>query len=206
MNASIQTRKLHLGCFDCPIDGWLNTDITPHIGISRIPFLAEVLFRLGKMTETRLNQHRAGVFRKVHYLNLMKPFPYPDGAFDFVFSSHVFEHIPRERMPGLLGEILRVLAPGGVMRVAVPDLSFFVNRYKPELADDFVNAVFEISQTGDKNRHHWMYSSHTLTSLLSEAGFTNVTPCAFRQGKCTDLDKLDNRPEHSLFVESSKPE
>ena len=206
MNHNIQPNKLHLGCFASPLDGWLNTDITSHIYISKIPFLAELLFRLGKMDQTRIDQHRDKVFNKVHYLNLAKPFPYSDGSFECVFSAHVFEHIPRKQMAGLLREILRVLSPGGVMRVSVPDLDFFIRHYQPECADDFVNAVFEISQANDKNRHHWMYSAYTLIKLLKDAGFANVRQWGFREGTCSDIDQLDNRPEHSIFVEGSKPQ
>jgi len=196
--------KLHLGCFDCPVDGWLNTDITPHIWISKVPFLADFLRMLGKMDDRRLRQHRDGVFKKVRYLNLGKPLPCPENSFRFVFSSHVFEHIPRRNLPGLLREILRVLRPGGILRVSVPDLSVLVARYVPERADDFVHAVFEIEQGHEKNRHQWMYCEPTLRKVLETAGFVDVRHCAYRKGECPDLDLLDNRPDHSLFLEASK--
>ncbi len=196
--------KLHIGCFDCPVDGWLNTDITPHIAISKIPGLPTLLHRLGKMDEHRLRQHEAGIFRKVNYLDLSKKFPFPSGSFQYVFSSHVFEHIPRRIMPALLAEILRVLKPGGVMRVSVPDLSYFVRNYQPADADEFVRGVFEIEQAGDKNRHQWMYSNVTMIKLLEDAGFSSVRECDFREGACPDLEKLDNRPSHSIFVEGTK--
>lgn len=204
MSSSSLPHKLHLGCFDCPVDGWLNTDITPHLWIARVPFAAKVLHRLGKMDDARFVQHRSGVFRKIHFLNLAKPFPYPAGHFDFVFSSHVFEHIPRPVLKNTLGEILRVLKVGGTMRVVVPDLSWFVGHYSPERADEFVKGVFEMDNGLEKNRHQWMYSSNTLIALLESIGFQDVHKCVFRQGDCPDLDKLDNRPDHSLFVEGSK--
>ena len=57
--------KLHLGCFDQPIEGWVNTDITPHIWISRVPFAAKFLHSLGKISSRRLEQHRAGIFHRI---------------------------------------------------------------------------------------------------------------------------------------------
>lgn len=39
--------------------------------------------------------------------------PYPDGAFDRVFSSMMLHHVPRAEKPGLLREVRRVLKPGG---------------------------------------------------------------------------------------------
>lgn len=198
------TEKLHIGCFDCPVDGWLNTDITPHIAISKVPFLPTLLYRFGKIDGHRLKQHKEGVFRRVRYLDLSKKLPFPSNSFQYVFSSHVFEHIPRRAMGALLAEILRILKPRGVMRVSVPDLSYFVRNYRPADADEFVRGVFEIEQAGDKNRHQWMYSNATMIKLLEDAGFSSVRECRFQEGACPDLDKLDNRPSHSIFVEGTK--
>lgn len=39
--------------------------------------------------------------------------PYPDAAFDRVFSSMMFHHVPRGEKPGVLREARRVLKPGG---------------------------------------------------------------------------------------------
>jgi SAM-dependent methyltransferase len=54
--------------------------------------------------------------------DLRKGVPYPDGTFDVVYHSHVLEHFPKQMAPVFLGECHRVLKPGGVIRVAVPDL------------------------------------------------------------------------------------
>lgn len=197
--------RLHIGCFDCPIDGWLNTDITPHIWISRVPLLPSLLYRVGKMSKERFQQHQQGVFRNVQYLNLFKPLPYADDTFQYVFSSHVFEHLPRASLTRLLYELLRVLKPGGTMRVSVPDLTVMVGNYQIDEPDAFVKAVFEIDHVNTKNRHHWMYAEKSMREALVSAGFVNVTRCQYRQGKCPDLQLLDNRPEHSLFMEADKP-
>lgn len=48
--------------------------------------------------------------------------PFPDGSFDLVISNHVIEHVggPLERREHL-GEIRRVLRPGGMVYLAVPN-------------------------------------------------------------------------------------
>jgi SAM-dependent methyltransferase len=196
--------KLHIGCFDCPVSDWVNTDITPHIWISKVPLMASILYHAGKMPMERFQQHRRGVFRKVRYLNLLKPLPFAANSFQFVFSSHVFEHLPRGALARLLNEIHRVLSPGGTMRLSVPDLTIMVNSYQEEDGDAFVRAMFEIDQANAKNRHHWMYNEYSMRVMLSEAGFANITRCQYRQGKCPNLESLDNRPEHSLFMEADK--
>ena len=44
--------------------------------------------------------------------------PYPDGSFDRVFASLMLHHLPREQKRQALGEIFRVLEPGGELHVA----------------------------------------------------------------------------------------
>ncbi len=91
------------------------------------------------------------------------------------------------------------------MRVVIPDLTWFVARYTPESADEFVKGVFEIEHGMEKNRHHWMYSFVSMKSVLEAAGFVNVSEKSYRIGNCPDIDQLDNRPDHSIFMEAEKP-
>ncbi len=51
-----------------------------------------------------------------------EPLPFAEGAFAAVYHSHLLEHLPRERALPFLQECYRVLCPGGIIRVAVPDL------------------------------------------------------------------------------------
>lgn len=54
--------------------------------------------------------------------DLSKGIPFEDHSVDAVYHSHVLEHIDRDQVPAFLAEVLRVLKPGGVHRVVVPDL------------------------------------------------------------------------------------
>jgi hypothetical protein len=85
--------KLQLGCFDKPLAGWYNTDITPHIFVSRVPGLAFLLSKSGLISEERLIQHQEGIFKNVHYLDVTKKFPFTQNTFDHVFISHMLEHL-----------------------------------------------------------------------------------------------------------------
>ena len=46
---------------------------------------------------------------------------FPDGSFDFVYSRITLQHIAPQYTRGYLKEFLRVLSPGGLMSVQVPD-------------------------------------------------------------------------------------
>jgi len=196
-------RGLHLGCFSFPAEGWLNSDITPHIWVARIPGAASALFRLGKMTAERREEHRRGVFRKVHYLNVGKRFPFPDSSFPAVFSSHMLEHLPPNIGRHCLVECFRVLQPGGICRIVVPDLDRLIASYTPSSPNEFLETFYFDSAANAKNRHHWYYNDHSLTALLLSVGFRRAYRCSYQQDCCPDVEKLDNRPE-SLFVEAIK--
>jgi SAM-dependent methyltransferase len=71
---------------------------------------------------------------RVRRFNLLKGFPYPDNHFEVVYSSHVLEHFTREQAQFLLSEANRVLKPGGILRIVVPDLAGTCKEYLRILA------------------------------------------------------------------------
>ena len=202
MRTSSSTR-LHLGCFDRPVDGWLNTDVTPHLRIAQIPFLPRLLRKVGAISEERAEQHERGVFRAVHYLDVTRPFPYDSGHFEAVFCSHLLEHLFPGEAESCAKEVFRVLRSGGIFRVSVPDLDRCVAEFDAGDPDAFCDGVFESRQRRNKNQHHWMYNALSMSRLLQRAGFENVRRVEFQVGDCPDLERLDNRP-HSLFMEATK--
>lgn len=195
--------KLHLGCFDRATKGWINTGITPHLWVALVPGLPRLLFRMGKITRARLEQHKRGVFKDLTYLDVTKRFPYSDETFDFVFSCHMLEHLFVHKAQACIAEIFRVLKPGGICRVVVPDLDKIVADYNPDQPELFLKRIFECD-VRSRNAHHWHYNANSLLRLLRDAGFHEAYQCAYRQGRCPDLESLDNRADESLFVEAIK--
>lgn len=61
--------------------------------------------------------------------NLLLPLPFENEEFDAVYSSHVLEHFSKIEASNFLSEIHRVLKPGGILRIAVPDLERFAKGY-----------------------------------------------------------------------------
>jgi len=59
--------------------------------------------------------------------------PFADNSFDAAYHSHVLEHLDTEEGARLLGECFRVLAPGGILRIAVPDLEQISRTYMQKL-------------------------------------------------------------------------
>ncbi len=53
--------------------------------------------------------------------DLREPFPYPSEVFHAAYSAHFLEHLAPEDGVRFLREMYRVLMPGGVCRIVVPD-------------------------------------------------------------------------------------
>lgn len=195
--------RLHFGCFNCPQEGWLNTDVTPHLFLARVPGLPWLLHKIGKLSSHRLTEHRNGIYKKIHYLNVAKSWRYADGQFDAIYSSHVLEHLPLHAARVCLAESYRCLQSGGVLRISVPDLDALVADYDPSRAMAWATGCFEANERSEKNMHHFMYNFSSLSELLQAAGFSRIERQTHKAGLCPDVEMLDNRPE-SLFVEAIK--
>jgi predicted SAM-dependent methyltransferase len=76
--------------------------------------------------------------------------PYSSNSFDGVYHSHVLEHLKTEQGRALLAECYRVLKPGGVLRVVVPDLERIAALYL-----QMHRAAWDGDETAKEN-YHWM--------------------------------------------------
>src|SRR4051812_26231586 len=65
--------------------------------------------------------------------DLSEGIPQPDNSCDVVYHSHVLEHIRRQHAGPFIAECYRVLKPGGVIRVVVPDLERITRTYLEKL-------------------------------------------------------------------------
>lgn len=72
-----------------------------------------------------LHAHAPGVIA----CDLTKGIPVGEEEADMVYAAAVLEHIRPAKVPGFLAECRRVLKPGGLLRLAVPDLEQQVRVY-----------------------------------------------------------------------------
>ena len=76
--------------------------------------------------------------------------PLGDGSCEVVYHSHLLEHLPHAVAPVFLQECYRVLVPGGILRVVVPDLEMIARLYLKNL---------EQASAGDTeaaHRYEWL--------------------------------------------------
>ena len=62
-------------------------------------------------------------------LNLLEPWPFDPDSFEFVYHSHVLEHFSRKDGGNFLQNCYRILKPGGIIRVVVPDFEQIARLY-----------------------------------------------------------------------------
>lgn len=179
--------------------------MTPHLLLARVPGLPWLLHAAGRLPQDRYSAHRSGAFRAVRYLDLRRPFRFPDATFECVFASHVLEHLEPETAERCLHEIRRVLMPGGVLRLAVPDLDELIASYDPRDPEPFLWGVYQGRGPADRrpHRHWWHYNARSLGTLLEQVGFREIDFPGFRSGRMPDVELVDNRPG-SLFAEALK--
>jgi SAM-dependent methyltransferase len=91
----------------------------------------------------------------------------PDASFDMVVAAHVLEHLAEPAV--LLAEIRRVLAPGGLVAVALPNVLHYRQRAL------FMSGRFEYTKTGLMDATHLrFFTVHSARRLLVGSGFTVV--------------------------------
>jgi predicted SAM-dependent methyltransferase len=63
-------------------------------------------------------------------LDLRNPWPFQDASAAHIYSEHIFEHFdPEEEVPHYFAESKRVLAPGGILDIGVPDTEWPLRAY-----------------------------------------------------------------------------
>jgi predicted SAM-dependent methyltransferase len=150
--------------------------------------------------------------------DLRRQLPFPGESAQFVYCEHTFEHIPRRHALTFLRECFRILEPGGLIRLGMPDAELYLRAYAdgdneffdylrkrwkvPEAAPiDLVNHMFRMN-----GRHEYAWDFVALTVVLEQAGFQDVKrwkPC---EASCPEicLDNSDHAFE-SIYVEAIKP-
>jgi predicted SAM-dependent methyltransferase len=101
--------------------------------------------------------------------------PFADGSAALVYASHCLEHFPRADVPRVLAEWRRVLRPGGVLRLSVPDFDRLLAIYAEH--DHDLSTIHEVLMGGQHNHfdfHKVAFTRRSLGALLEQAGLRDV--------------------------------
>jgi SAM-dependent methyltransferase len=223
--------RVNLGCGPNAPDNWLNVDGSWNAWFSNHPYLRKALVAIGLIKPNLGAQWN--VRPLVH--DLTKPLPFQTDSISAIYGAHVLEHLYRADALRLMAECKRVLKPGGVIRLVVPDLHSIVLDYlerkngnstpteKVSAADQLNerlgyrnpappngNAAFRFYSTWkDFHSHKWMYDSESLARYLSLAGFKEVAEKEFHRSDIPGIEEVEeeNRVLNGagVCVEAKKP-
>ena len=183
--------KLHLGPgpnWSKPSSDWLTVDVDPARGDVAVDF------------------------------NALERFPLPDGSVACIYGSHVFEHMSVYATPVIFRECHRVLRPGGVFRLIMPDARKSIEEYLAGNADfrlfarrrqraakqwgipdytlfesmreDFLSRTSQAELGANALAHQNAWDYETIRADLVRAGFSaeQVERTGFQQSRSTDFD------------------
>lgn len=151
--------KLHLGCGQRHIPGFVHVDIQPGPHID----------------------HVCGV----------NALPIAAGQADLIYASHVLEHFGRAEYLDVLREWHRVLRPGGVLRLSVPDFAACAKIYHEQGLEDGLSGLIGLISGGQRDPydfHKMIFDEPFLTSALFRVGFTEVRQWDWRKTEHSHVD------------------
>jgi predicted SAM-dependent methyltransferase len=140
--------KLHLGCSDKRLAGWTNCNGEPGPAVDLVLSIPAGLPTIA------------------------------DGSVEWLYSSHMIEHVAHDSQPAMFAQFKRIMAPGGKITLATIDINgIYHNRYKKGLRSASWNAAL-YGETWGMERpyisHLVCFDEEMLIDLLLNAGFKNV--------------------------------
>jgi len=158
-------------------------------------------------------------------IDLRFPFKIESNSINGIFSEHTLEHLSHHEVEKALSECYRILKTNGIIRIIVPDLSIFIEKYCTNddvwfqkwhdlvLKDPcrhymrkYFTKMFAINFTASYYFHKSCWDFESLKKALSIHGFTNIKKCDYNVGTqelLIDSDSED-RKLVSIYIEGKK--
>jgi predicted SAM-dependent methyltransferase len=177
--------RLHIGCGDNYFAGWVHLDMNP--------LLPNV---------DALWHSSDGL-------------PCATGTCEFIYSEHFLEHLSVAEGQQFLSECYRALRPGGVVRIAMPDLresvaQYYENRWREQPWLEKYGYAW--IQTGAEYLniamrdwgHQWLYDREELRRRMRDVGFTTIHDCDWGVSAVPELCQRETRRETTLICEATR--
>ena len=195
--------KYNLGCGDVFLKGYLNVGYWQQL----VP--GSAYKDPNGVTGTYLLNH-----------DITKGIPAGDNTLDVTYHSHFLEHLSYKDGWTFLRECYRVLKPGGIHRIVVPDLELWIKAYYTN--DNFISDKYlEHALENDKelygtkaavfmgmlhnHEHKCGWDFEMLEYVLKKIGFHSVRKVMFQESVLPEIAEIEKygplRALESLCVE-----
>ena len=121
--------------------------------------------------------------------------PYEDGSVDLIYASHVIEYFDRDEVKDVLDEWIRVLKPGGKLRLAVPNFSEMAILYSKDIIklNDILGPLYGKMPMGKETIYHkTTYDFNSLENLLIDLGLKEIKKYDWKD---TEHSKFDDHSQ-----------
>jgi predicted SAM-dependent methyltransferase len=112
----------------------------------------------------------------IHYVcNVTDLVIFQNDYADLVYACHVLEHVHHNALKKTLWEWRRILKPGGILRLSVPDFDKILHIYESSSRD--INSILDPLMGGqdyEYNIHYSVFNQKYLIDKLKEAKFNEV--------------------------------
>ena len=151
--------------------------------------------------------------------NVKKALPFPENSLRAVYASHLLEHLYLDEGKRLLRECYRILSPGGILRIVVPDAAkqleairqanselcsvpdphapprnLFIRIWKVLRNHDHQSGnIFQMVCGSVKNfeSHKQLYDAKALIFYLREAGFVGVEEMGAHRSRIEGIERIE---------------
>jgi SAM-dependent methyltransferase len=142
--------------------------------------------------------------------DITRPLSFPDDSVDFIFTEHVLEHVDIPGAISFMREALRILRPGGIMRIVCPVLdtmlaarlagekgktyvaNALVPYFRPE--DESLRSIglagvsespeiFLLNSLFRGHQHRFIWTFELLTRALKAVGFATANSVKIGEGE-----------------------
>jgi ubiquinone/menaquinone biosynthesis C-methylase UbiE len=187
----------------------------PSTTVAAAPSLRRLNWGCGRKGEAGwINSDRQGGADVQLRCDIREGLKLEEASIDYAASVHALQEVPFPDLQPVLRELYRVLKPGGVLRLVLPDADKAIQAYLKRDRSHFLVPDEDAASLGGKFAVHILWYSHSrviftfdfVEELLIKAGFSRVAACephATASGYA-GITELDCRESESLFVEAFK--
>ena len=144
--------------------------------------------------------------------DILDGLPLEGDSIDYISSQHALPELKIYDQVAALRELRRVLKPGGVLRLCLPDLDLAIDAYRSGRRDYFHVWDWETLSGNFITHVLWYNYTHTpftygfAVELLHKAGFGDVKRVAYCEtaSPYPEIVELDGREQESFYVEAFK--
>lgn len=163
--------KLHLGCNNTKIAGYINIDIVETAATDLVLDLVEISNHFGPT------------------------------SVDYIYTCHTLEHLSRHKYFQTLFDLYNILKFDGMLRISVPDFEAIAKYYVQTGDLNEIRGTLYGGQRNEYDYHKWTWDFKSLSKDLSNVGFTNIKkydPTTTEHAGIKDWSR-DYVPRHDEF-------